>query len=305
MMTLQDMELAARLDIIDAYYPIDELLSEKTDSKAVAKYYRKSDFFYNHVLSHGGNFIHMGLSDDQFYHKDDFLKQAQFVGEHISGEGMHILEVGAGKLANTKYLAKTFPNHHFTALDLPNRKFLKNRVPKNVTLVEGNYHDLSCFEENTFDIAFGVETICYSETKEKVAEQMARVLKLGGKFIIFDGYECKPHEEMTDFEKRVSAVAYAGMRVTSKDQYIGDMLSYLKKHGFTTIDHTDISQSIRPTLRKLDCVAGYYFMHPRLLKFLRKIIPYEAGINGIAGWLMLMSIDGQHHLYSRIVATKG
>ena len=30
------------------------------------------------------------------------------------------------------------------------------------------------FEENTFDIAFGVETICYSETKEKVAEQMAR-----------------------------------------------------------------------------------------------------------------------------------
>ena len=35
---------------------------------------------------------------------------------------------------------------------------------------------------------------------------------------------------MSDFEKRASAITLAGMRVTAKDQFIGDMLKYLELH---------------------------------------------------------------------------
>jgi len=80
-MTFQEKEISDRLRVIGAYYDLDALLQDKTDSQAVAQYYRKSDFYYNLIHSRGGNNIHMGLSENGFYQKEDFEKQAQFVGE--------------------------------------------------------------------------------------------------------------------------------------------------------------------------------------------------------------------------------
>lgn len=304
-MTFQEQEISDRLRVIDSYIDLDALLQDKTDNQAVAKYYRRSDFFYNLIHSHGGHYIHMGLSDDGFFHKEDFEKQARFVGEFLKGSGMRILEVGAGRLANTRLLAKLFPQHQFTALDLPNRNFLKNKVPGNVTLVEGDYNDLSAFQSQPFDIVFGVETVCHADNKSQVIGEISKVLKTGGKLILFDVYEAKSHEEMSDFEKKASAITLAGMRVTAKDQFVGDTLKYLELHQFTGVDMLDMTQAIRPTLRKLDRVSCYYFMHPRVNKFLSKWISQDVIINSIAGWLMLYTFDGENiHRYCRIVATK-
>ena len=46
-MNYQEKEIKARLKIIGTYFDLNSLLDEKTDNQAVAKYYRKSDFFYN------------------------------------------------------------------------------------------------------------------------------------------------------------------------------------------------------------------------------------------------------------------
>lgn len=305
-MIFQEKEIADRLRLIGTYFDLDALLQDKTDNQAIAKYYRKSDFFYNLIHSHGGHYIHMGLSDDVIFHKEDFEKQARFVGEFLTGtSSMRILEVGAGRLANTRLLAKLFPQHQFTALDLPNRNFLKNRVPDNVTLVEGDYNDLSAFKETPFDIVFGVETVCHADSKDRVISEISKVLKPGGKLILFDIYEPKSHAEMTDFEKRTSAITMAAMRVTAKDQYIGDMRRNLEQHLFTDIEVTDMTQAIKPTLRNLDRVSCYYFTHPRMIKMLGWFISTDVLINSIAGWLMLYTFDGQNiHQYCRIVATK-
>lgn len=304
-MTFQEQEISDRLRVIDSYIDLDALLQDKTDNQAVAKYYRRSDFFYNLIHSHGGHYIHMGLSDDGFFHKEDFEKQARFVGEFLKGSGMHILEVGAGRLANTRLLAKLFPQHQFTALDLPNRNFLKNKVPGNVTLVEGDYNDLSAFQSQPFDIVFGVETVCHADSKNQVIGEISKVLKPGGKLILFDVYEPKSQEEMSDFVKRASAITLAGMRVTAKDQYLGNTLKYLEQHRFAGVEVTDMTQAIRPTLRKLDRVSCYYYTHPRINKFLTKLVSQDVIINSIAGWLMLFTFDGENiHQYCRIVATK-
>jgi ubiquinone/menaquinone biosynthesis C-methylase UbiE len=304
-MTFQEQEIFDRLQVIGAYYDLDSLLQDKTDQQAVARYYRKSDFFYNLIHSRGGHYIHMGLSYGVIFHKEDYEKQARFVGTFLTGTSMRVLEVGAGRLANTRLLAKLFPQHQFTALDLPNRNFLKNRVPANVTLVEGDYNDLSAFKDKPFDVVFGVETVCHAESKDRVIGEISKVLKPGGKLILFDVYEAKPQEEMSDFEKRVSAITLAAMRVTAKDQFIGNMTRYMDQHQFRDIDVTEMTQAIRPTLRNLDRVSCRYFAHPQLIKTLRKFISEDVTMNSIAGWLMLYTFDGQNiHRYCRIVATK-
>ena len=301
-MNVQTWELEDRLRVMGKYFDLDALLAKNTDNEAVEKYYRKSDFFYKLILGRGS--IHMGISEDCFFHKDDFLGQARFVGSLLDHSSMNVLEVGAGQLINTKYLAKEFPDCHFTALDLPNRNFLKNRVPSNVQLCEGDYNDLSIFPENSFDVVFGVETICYAESKEHVFKEIHRVLKPGGRLVIFDGYEPKSHDEMTELERYTAAVVWAAMCVTPKDYYIGDIRKYLEA-SFSEVEITDITRQIRPSLRRMDRICGYYFMHPRLIRFTQRFFPIDANLTSIAGWLMLLSTDGETiHQYCRIVAVK-
>ena len=142
-MSLQELEISERIHIMEAYYDLNALLEDRIDNQSIATYYKRSDFFYNLVHSRGGHSIHMGLSDDGFYKKSDFTQQAKFVAEYITDSSKKVLEIGAGKLFNTKFLAKSFPDNQFTAMDLPNRNFLKSRVPKNVSLMEGDFNDLS------------------------------------------------------------------------------------------------------------------------------------------------------------------
>lgn len=298
------MELSRRIEVIKKYYDLDALLAEKTDKDAIAKYYRLSDFFYNLIHSQGTNCIHMGLSDDGEYHKENYFKQAEFIESHFSKSTRNVLEVGAGKVANSKYLAAKHPDIQFTALDLPNRKFLKNKVPKNITLVEGDFNNLSDFSEQ-FDLVFGVETVCHSPDKNRTISEISKVLKPGGKLILFDVYEAKPRAKMTDFERFVSSVTLAAMRVTDQDLYIGDMKKYLQKHQFGKIEITDLTQAIMPNLHRLERVSGYYFRHPHLLKALKATTSHDVNINSIAGWLMPLSFDGKNiHQYDRIIATK-
>lgn len=302
---MRELEIEARLRVIGTYFDLEDLVNSKKDNQAVEKYYRKSDFFYWWIHNHGGDSIHLGLSEDDFFHKDDFLNQARFVGTLLTRPSMQILELGAGRLINTKYLANQFPQHQFTALDLPNRNFLKNRVPGNVTLREGDYNDLSAFPEASFDVVFAVETICYAESKERVIAQIARVLKPGGKLVIFDGYYAQDPAQMSELERRAAAVTYAAMCVTASDQYIGNTKKYLEQHGFSPIEITDVSFKIRPNLRRLDRISCYFFTHPRLIRFARRHLPIEATLNAIAGWLMLYVTDGEHiYQYDRVVAEK-
>lgn len=303
-MNIQTKEIEDRLQVMGKYFDLDALRGKDTDNQAVEKYYRKSDFFYKLVHGQGGRAIHMGLSEDECFHKDDFLAQARFVGSLLDRPSMEILEVGAGRLFNTKYLAKTFPGCHFTALDLPDRNFLKNRVPSNVQLREGDYNDLSVFPENSFDLVFGVETICYAEDKEHVFKEIHRVLKPGGRLVIFDVYESKSQQEMTELERRASAVTLAAMCITTKDHYIGDIRRYLET-SFSEVQVADVTQKVRPTLRRLDRICCFYFMHPRFIRFTQKHFPADANMNSIAGWLMLFTFDGENlHKYTRLVAVK-
>ena len=303
--TERNAEISRRLTVIRRYYDLDALCAHKTEAADVAAYYRASDFFYNHIHARGGRHIHMGLSEDALFHEEDFLGQANTVASHITQETDRILEIGAGRLANTKYLAERFPQIAFYALDLPDRRFLRGRAPKNVRRTEGDFHDLSCFEPGSFDIVFGVETVCHGEDKQKIFRECFRVLKPGGRLILFDVYEPQPRDRMSEFEIFVSRTTLAAMRVTGMGQYIGDSLEYLTRAGFAPPEVTDLTERIRPTLRRLERLSGAYFRRPGLIRAIRKIIPEDAAMNSIAGWLMNLTFDGKTiHQYNRVLAVK-
>lgn len=301
----QQARINQRLSLIKKYYDLDALLRHGTEQQDIAKYYRKSDFFYNNVHSGGGGNIHMAISSDQkTFDRADFVRQAEYIAKFIKS-GNKVLEVGAGQLSNTRYLAEHLPDVSFTALDIPNRNFLKNKVPENVTLVEGDYHNLSKLEDNSFDVIFGVETICHSQNKQLVVSEIMKKLKPGGTFITFDVFEPKPRSKMSDFEKRISSFTLAGMRVTDLDQYIGDFKKYLEEAGAKDIEITDLTENIMPNLKRLAKISRLYCTHPLLLRVLKTVLAEDVTINSIAGFLMDLTFDGKNiHAYYRVTAKK-
>ncbi|MBQ4290507.1 MAG: methyltransferase domain-containing protein [Clostridia bacterium] len=301
----RDREICRRLEQIRVCYELGDLQKSAEDPEAIASYYRASDFYYNVVHSRGGHAIHMGLSKDGVFRHEDLFAQAEFVAEQMTPETRSVLELGAGKAANTKYLAPRFSDVSFTALDLPDRNFLRTRVPDNVRLVEGDYHDLSCFAASSFDLVFAVKTICHSDRKETVYREVARVLRPGGRLIVFDVFEPKPISEMSVFERDVDAVVLGSMCVTERNQWIGDMVLFLEKSGFSGITVSDLTDQIQPSLKRLERYAEQWFTHGKARRLFRKLINEKASRTSIAGWLMPLCFDGIDLLqYNRVVAVK-
>jgi len=220
MNTELDLELEKRLKEIHACYDVETLLKIDKTSENTAKYYRFSDWAYQCVHACFKGSIHMGLSKDGKFRSKDFAEQSNIIAKYIGEHTKKVLELGAGKLINTKLLAKRFPDVHFTALDLPNRNFKKARIISNISLDEGDYNDLTVYDPDSFDLIFAVETLGYGTSKEHIFQEVERILKPGGYFVIFDGYEAQPEKNMTKQQIYVSELTLAGMQISREDHYI-------------------------------------------------------------------------------------
>ena len=88
----------------------------------------------------------------------------------------NVLELGCGQGANMAYLAKRHPNVKFMGIDLYPSLDKKNQK-YDITLIQGDYHDLSMIEDNSIDMIYALETLCYSQNKNQIFKEVNRVLK--------------------------------------------------------------------------------------------------------------------------------
>ncbi len=100
-------------------------------------------------------------------------------------------------------------------------RYVAERDGLSIKTVEGDMQDLSCFEDETFDLVFNPISTTYVPDVEQVYKEVYRVLKPGGTFMtgfmnpmifIFDHYKVNegefdikhsiPFNPLTDFSKR-------------------------------------------------------------------------------------------------------
>lgn len=301
-----DKEIGQRLKIIDAVIPIDSLLHRKSeDPKNISRYYRLNRLTYRLLNSKNG-YVHMGISYDGIFKEDDFLEQGRIISRYIHDLGTSsVLELAAGKGATAKYLSAEHPKTAFTGLDLPDGQLdTADHTQPNLTLVEGDYHDLSQFEPHSFDIVYVIEALCHARSKPIVVEQVHRVLKPGGLFIIFDGYSTKSAATMTKNEALVSDLIYTSMMVTKHGHLYTDLRQHLRHSKLKLIKDVDLSQGVLPSMKRLESKARLYFKYPILAKLINSCVPLEITGNTVAAYLMPLSIINGTHQYRLSVAQK-
>src|SRR5579872_511715 len=151
-------KLQERISLIEKYFDIDRIIKPYQDANRIKDYYQRSHFAYLSLIS-GDGFMQMGISRDGNFKNEDLHAQWRFVNSYIKKiKAKKVLELGCGNGSNSAALARINKNVLFFGLDLSKNPLFRFRNIKNYKHERGNYHDLSRYEDESFDVVFAIET---------------------------------------------------------------------------------------------------------------------------------------------------
>ncbi|VBB45822.1 Methyltransferase, UbiE/COQ5 family protein [uncultured Paludibacter sp.] len=303
---LKMSDLDTYLTKIDRVFPINKLLEQHIDQRVIVNYYVDSIAGYKYFHS-GAGAIHMALNYDGVFNAEGYYQQLIEIREMIaSDESKKVLELASGNGFNSSYLAKKNPNFYFTGIDLTDKQVAlakkRARRLKNLNFQQGDFHCPE-FENATFDYVFQLESVCYAQDPAKVLAEMYRILKPGGKFIMFEGYRA------ADFDKQDPKIRLAA-QLAEKAMAIKEFLpidTWLKlaeDTGFKIVESSDISPAIMPTLGRLQKLARGFYKYNSLNRLFRAILPKAMLVNSVAGLTMPFATEYKALVYYRIVLQK-
>jgi sarcosine/dimethylglycine N-methyltransferase len=166
-------------------------------SEAVAtarEYYNSDDADNFYATIWGGEDIHIGLyQSDEESIIDASHRTVRHMAELLTGVGpeTRVLDIGAGYGGAARYLAETF-GCSVTALNLSEKENERDReinrergLADKITVVDGSFEAIPAADAS-FDVVWSQDAILHSGNREKVLEEVARVLKPGGQFVFTD-----------------------------------------------------------------------------------------------------------------------
>lgn len=283
-MRYQD-KLITYLNLIKANFDVRSIIRKKQENKEVKSYYLSNHLAY--LLFHDWDgFMHMGISKNGKYHKEDLLVPLNVINSYINQvNSRRVLEIGAGNGSNSVYLARKNKDVQFIAIDLSKHALKRHRAIKNFKQEIGDYHNLSRLENETFDVVFVIEALCHSVNKIIVLQEIYKKLKHGGFFVIFDGYGNKPSQELSVNERLAKKLTEKSMTVDNLD-YINDFRKVIKKTGFKLIKEENLTQEVLPTMRRFEKLALVFYKNPLANRILRAFFSKDVLKNSIARLLL-------------------
>lgn len=299
---IPEKSLEEKLQDIQTLFDTDYLLQESEDTTIIKKYYQTNKLTYR-LFHNWSGFLHMGISQDNTYHESDLLAQAKEIDTHIQSiKAQNILELGSGRGANSFYLAKHNVEAQFHTIDLSTTPLPQYKHP-HITFHLADYHDLSILEDNSFDIVFAIETLCHSDQKHIVLQQIYQKLKPGGIVIIYDGYLNKERDLLTPTQTIAATLIEKGMAVNQSES-LESFQQTIKKTGFTIQEEENLSINVLPSMRRFEKKANTFFHNSLLRNILKTLLPEPVIRNSFAAYLMPSSIKEGVHVYIKHILQK-
>ena len=286
-----DDDLELYLKQIGRLFDIPNIIREPQERQHIVNYYKKAKMQYIFALSWEGYF-HFGISYDGKYKRENFREQAKIVERYIRDTGAkNVLELAYGLGANSAFLARRNPLVTFEGIDISNAPLKRFTKIPNLRFQFGDYHDLSNFETNAYDIVFVIDALDYSTNKLQVLREVKKKLKRDGLFIVTDGYRTDRAAPLSPSEDIMMGLIEKGFAV-QEFECIKDVESYMREEYSITLAK-DITQWVLPSMVDLERKSHNFFAHPMFAKIVFKIISYEFVKNLMVCYLLPTSIRRQ------------
>lgn len=282
-----------KIQNIKAVYDINKILNFKIDNEYIKKYYWINKVPYSIFHSKEG-YVHFSVNKNGNYNKDGLTYQPKFIADYIrKTKANDILEIACGRAANLIYLAKGFPKVNLFGIDLSQGQldytYQKVKKYNNLKVEEGDYHNLTRFNNETFNIVFIIEALCYSTNKKQVLKGVKRILKPNGLFIIIDGYWRESKNPIIKNEKIIKRLAELGMALDKFEKY-SQIKKYATEINFKTIEEQNLIQFLLPNAEKYENITRKVIERKYLMHAIKRLFPKKFVYNTFFGYLIADAI---------------
>ena len=228
------------------------------DEKAVIDYYhtKESRWGYSLVLRGTKHFGFYPQNKTKISMARALDNMSDKLGKTIGLKaGSMVLDAGCGQGSTAARLAQKF-GYKVEGIDLLDfgiehakkrrtTKVLKDRLRFQV----GSYNNLP-FKDNYFDAVHTMETLVHSPDYKKTLRQLRRVLKPGGKLVMFE-YSMPAQGDMSEKERKVFGIINKGSAMHSYPHFIhGQFPKILLPLGFKNTEVEDITVRMLPMLKR-------------------------------------------------------
>lgn len=282
-------DLTAKMEKVRESFDVEALIQKELDEDEVDSYYKYNRLLYKVMLSWKG-YMHMGITRGDSFSKKDLEEIPKIISDSIEQfSEPDVLELGCGTGANLEFLSSENKSAQFRGLDHSEKNVSKARKKfkdrENCSVDKGDFHDLSRYEEDSFDLIFIVEALCYSNDKEKVLSEVRRVLKPEGLFLVFDGYMLDDRETLSEDMFQAQRLLERSFMLDEFTKY-DDFLEKAREAEFEVKDEENFSKEIMPTAERFPTLTNLFFNHSKLNYPLRKFLPEPVRLKAISAYLM-------------------
>lgn len=304
-------DLSRRLRKLERLFQIPEVRSEPLDAARVAAYYAECHAAYRkHHSSEGA--AHMALNGGGRFDPDGFAEHLRRIEARWSLPGAtpprDVLEIGFGQGYNLAWLAQRHPGVAFSGIDLTPEHLqvastrLQAARISNVTLTLGDFHHLP-LADASIDEVYAIEAFCYARDVPQALAEIARVLRPGGRFTLFDGYQPRPTAEL-DADGALAVELVARGTALERWQVPAELLLQAGQAGFQTEQLQRLDLEVLPNLRRLERLVGTLIRWPWLARrALARRAPARSR-NVLSGYLLHRTVAMGLLSYEQIVLKK-
>ncbi|NEV94632.1 methyltransferase domain-containing protein [Psychroflexus sp. YR1-1] len=223
--------------------------------KDIIEYYDYTLPFYKYFYHGDTHGIHYGYWDSKTKnHNEALLNTNQFLSEKaLIKSDDYILDAGCGVGGSSIWLAKNYKTR-VAGITLSERQVKKAEK----LAIENNVNDLttfyqrdflnSGFEDETFSVVWAIESVCYAENKKDFLREAYRVLKKGGRLIIWDGFQYrKPQNKKEAKDLNTFCEGWAVPNLAE----VSEFKQSLRDVGFREVKEFDVSKESHPSSKKI------------------------------------------------------
>ncbi|MBD3391063.1 MAG: methyltransferase domain-containing protein [Chitinivibrionales bacterium] len=224
--------------------------------KDIIDYYDKTEISYrlwwdlNRSLA-----IHFGYTDEKAKtFRESLIRFNEVLAQQARiGPADRVMDAGCGVGGSSIFLARTCGCRADGVTVCPPQavKAAANARERGVA-DRCRFHEMDyCstgFKDGSFSVVWGLESICYAESKRRFVHEAYRLLKPGGRLIVADGFAAREHYEGRD--ARIMDGWLSGWAVNALDT--GEQFTqYGAEAGFRNMSFRDVSKNVFPSSRKL------------------------------------------------------
>lgn len=291
-------ELERRVARLASAFDLDALAGHGGSAQEVRDYYEDSRLGYRFVHSQEGA-MHMALNPSGTFDKAGYEGQVELVEGRFEDSVTDVLELACGNGFNLAIMARRNPERRFFGIDLVppqiERANAELRPLANAGAAVGDFQELA-LEDRSQDLVFVIESFCHATDLPRAFEEVRRVLRPGGLFLVIDAWRTESARAAPDLVQQAVADVELAMAV-SRTLVLGDWIEMAEQHGFSSVEDLDLSEQIKPNLARLAKGADKYLSHNRLASVARLVLPKSLIQNAVAGYLMPVTVDLGVHTY--------